>query len=160
MSRRIWMLAALALAALALAVVGCGGDDGEDEAAPTVPAMTETEEEEEEEAADGEAVTVDLAEQSESGQSGTATLEPAGEGMTMVTIDLENPGADPQPAHIHSGTCAELGDVVYPLTNVEGGSSESEVAASIEDLQAGEFAINVHQSEADIGTYTACGEIS
>ena len=25
---------------------------------------------------------------------------------------------DAHPAHIHSGTCAELGDVVYPLTDV------------------------------------------
>lgn len=27
-------------------------------------------------------------------------------------------GVPPHPAHIHSGTCAELGDVVYPLNDV------------------------------------------
>ena len=29
----------------------------------------------------------------------------------------------PHPAHIHSGTCAELGDVVYPLTDVSAEAS-------------------------------------
>jgi hypothetical protein len=148
MTRRTWIAAVLALAALALPAVGCGGDE---EAAEEPPAATE--------AAGGEAVTIDLTEQSGSGQSGTATLEPA-DGMVRVTIELENPPADPQPAHIHSGTCPDVGDVVHPLTNVENGSSETEVAASLEDLQAGEFAVNVHQSEADIGTYVACGDIS
>lgn len=149
MTKRTWVAAVLALAALALPAVGCGGDDEEE--AEETPAATE--------AADGEAVTIDLAEQSGSGQSGTATLEPA-DGMVRVTIELDNQPADPQPVHIHSGTCAELGDVVHPLTNVENGSSETEVAASLEDLQAGEFAVNVHQSEADIGTYVACGDIA
>jgi hypothetical protein len=152
MTRRNWIAAVLALAALALPAAGCGGDD-EEEAAEDPPAAAETE------AAGGEAVTIDLAEQSGSGQSGTATLEPA-DGMVRVTIELDNPPADPQPAHIHSGACPDVGDVVHPLTNVENGSSETEVAASLEDLQAGEFAVNVHQSEADIGTYVACGDIS
>ena len=31
--------------------------------------------------------------------------------------------AAPHPAHIHSGTCAELGDVVYPLTDVSAEAS-------------------------------------
>jgi hypothetical protein len=151
MTRRNSIAAVLALAALALPAVGCGGDDEEEAAEETTAETTE--------AAGGEAVTIDLAEQSGSGQSGTATLEP-GDGMVTVTIELENPPADPQPAHIHSGTCPEVGDVVHPLTNVENGSSETEVAVSLEELQGGEFAINVHQSEADIGTYVACGDIS
>ena len=150
MTRRNWIAAVLALAALALPAAGCGGDE-EEEAAEEPPAATE--------AAGGEAVTIDLAEQSGSGQSGTATLEPA-DGMVRVTLELENPPADPQPAHIHSGTCPEVGDVVHPLTNVEDGSSETEVAVSLEELQGGEFAINVHQSEADIATDVACGDIS
>jgi hypothetical protein len=81
------------------------------------------------------------------------------EGMTHVTIELSNPGADPEPAHIHTGSCAELGDVSYPLTNVEGGNSETDVATSLADLQAADFAINVHESEANIGKYVACGDI-
>ncbi|RXL50664.1 hypothetical protein EO238_34255, partial [Citrobacter sp. AAK_AS5] len=46
--------------------------------------------------------------QSNSGQTGTATLEPAGEG-TKVVIELANvPAGVAQPAHIHRGTCDNL----------------------------------------------------
>ena len=147
MLMRMGLVLTVLMAAMALAVAGCGGDD-EEPAAETATA-----------AAGGGRVTVDLSEQNGPGQSGTATLESMDGGMTHVTIELSSPPADPQPAHIHSGTCAELGDVVHPLTNVEGGSSETDVAASLEDLQAADFAVNVHMSEADIGTYVACGDI-
>jgi hypothetical protein len=148
MLTRMGVVLSVLLAVLSLGVAGCGGDDEEPVAETTTAA------------AGGGAVTVDLSEQNGSGQSGTATLESMDGGMTHVTIELSSPPADPQPAHIHSGTCAELGDVVYPLTNVEGGSSETDVAASLEDLQGGDFAVNVHMSEADIGTYVACGDIA
>lgn len=141
----------LALVALALPVAACGGDDEEattataaETTAVTIPTS----------------VTVDLAEQNGSGQTGTATLEPMSDGTIHVTIELSNPPAEAQPAHIHSGTCAELGDVVYPLRNVEGGSSETDVEASLEDVQSASFAVNVHRSEADAGTYVACGDNS
>ena len=148
MLTRMGVVLSVLMAVLALAFAGCGGDD-EEPAAETTTAATED-----------APVTVDLSEQNGSGQSGTATLEPMSGGMTHVTIELSSPPADPQPAHIHSGTCAELGDVVYPLTNVEGGSSETDVAASLEDLQGSNYAINVHMSEADIWTYVACGDIA
>ncbi len=128
------------LSALTLALAACGGDD--------------------EGATSGDAVTVQLAEQNGSGQSGTATLTPVGDTQTMVAIELSNPPADPQPAHIHSGTCAELGEVVYPLTNIEGGTSETTLDVTLEELQSGGFAINAHESEANIQNYVACGEIS
>src|SRR5215211_1780685 len=66
-----------------------------------------------------------------------------------------------QPAHIHSGTCAELGDVVYPLTDVDAsGESITVVETSLADLSAtGPYAINIHLSADDIGTYVACGDI-
>jgi polyisoprenoid-binding protein YceI len=147
MLKRMGVALTVLIAALALAAAGCGGDDEEPAAEPTTTAESEA------------PITVDLSEQNGSGQSGTATLESMDGGMTHVTIELSSPPADPQPAHIHSGTCAELGDVVYPLTNVEGGSSETDVAAPLEDLQGADFAINVHMSEADIGNYVACGDI-
>lgn len=150
MSRWILFAAVLALAAGTLGVAGCGGDD--EGAATTPAAATDT--------GGGEAVEVALGEENGSGQSGTATLEPASDGMTKVTIELSNPPADPQPAHIHSGACPDVGDVVHALNNVEGGTSETEVPATIEDLQAGDFAVNVHKSEAEAGVYIACGDIS
>lgn len=138
--RRLLPLLALAAAALVLGLAACGGDDGD---------------------GGGEAasVTVDLAEQSGSGQSGTATLTAVGESQTSVSLELSNPPDVPQPVHIHAGTCAELGEVVYPLTNLEGGASETTVDVALEELQAGGFAINAHESEEAIQNYVACGEI-
>jgi plastocyanin len=79
----------------------------------------------------------------------------------------------PHPAHIHAGTCAELGDVVHPLTDVavaEGESSgpesalpvkvsETVVDAPLQEIIDGGHAINVHLSADEIGTYIACGDI-
>ncbi|HET7093732.1 MAG TPA: hypothetical protein VFI22_09650 [Thermomicrobiales bacterium] len=109
--------------------------------------------------------------------------------------------SDSHPAHIHSGSCAQLGDVVYPLTNVSasgmmagmqamaatpgtgmpaamatpGGltmappmgattaipveTSQTLVNASLQDLLSKPYAINVHESQANIGQYIACGDL-
>lgn len=120
----------------------------------------------------------------------------------------------PHPAHIHSGSCAELGDVVFPLADVSAdagtaeaspvaghdmgspasdammgspesrddmgtpasdmtmgtpaagpfgvavATSETMVDAPLADLTAGGYAINVHESAENIGTYIACGDIT
>jgi hypothetical protein len=150
MSKRIWLVVLLALSPALLALAGCGGDD--EGAATTPAAATDT--------GGGEAVEIALGEQNGSGQSGTATLEAAGDGMTKVTIELSNPPADPQPAHIHTGACPDVGDVAHALDNVEGGTSETDVPVTIEDLQAGDFAVNVHKSEAEADVYVACGDIA
>ncbi len=86
------------------------------------------------------------------------------------------------PAHIHTGTCDTLGDVVYPLNDVElPGSTiatpEDDVASTpaavnlvaestttvdvaLEEILAAEHAINVHLSADEIGTYIACGDVT
>jgi len=111
-----------------------------------------------------------------------------GGGMGRVMAQDEG---ESHPAHIHDGTCAELGNVVFPLTNVsatgmmEGMMSGTPVAddsmamgemmgaaeatmvvtsatsidASLADILDAPHAINVHESEANIGNYIACGEI-
>lgn len=87
------------------------------------------------------------------------------------------------PAHIHSGTCATLGDVVQPLSNVSAEamnngtpmammdmmmgsanaipveSSVTTVQMALSDIVGGEHAINVHESAENIGNYIACGDI-
>ncbi|MBA2755440.1 MAG: hypothetical protein H0U40_13425, partial [Chloroflexia bacterium] len=84
-------------------------------------------------------------------------------------------GDGPHPAHIHTGTCDELGDVVAPLTSVAdpatGGErvgaasahavkiSRSDVDLLLEEIVASPHAINVHLSDEEIGTYIACGDI-
>ena len=96
---------------------------------------------------------------------------PAGRAQTPVA-DTE---AEAHPAHIHSGTCEQLGDVVYPLADVTyptgeqmgaaGGhevkiSEVNHVDAPLQEIIDGGHAINVHLSAEEIGTYIACGNIA
>lgn len=107
-------------------------------------------------------VTIELDQQSDLGQSGTATLSENAEGKLVVTLALAGGTfTAPQPAHIHFGACPMPGDVKYPLTNVVSGQSVTTLAVSWADLvKAGEMlAINVHKSGAESKIYTACGNI-
>jgi hypothetical protein len=106
-------------------------------------------------------VTVRLAEQNKSGESGTARLTAAGADKTKVEISLKGaPKGTPQPAHIHEGACPNPDPKPkYPLQDVVDGKSTSEVPADIKTLTAGKLAINVHKSKEEIKTYVACGDI-
>jgi hypothetical protein len=103
---------------------------------------------------------------------------------------VASPAAESHPAHIHDGSCPEVGDVVYPLNNLEPGgaeaspaadhemmmstpaaggeetsgqvvaSSTTDVEASLDDILSGERAINVHESNENIQTYIACGNLT
>lgn len=94
-----------------------------------------------------------------SGVTGTVSFGDLG-GRTGVEITV-NPGGNPDmPAHIHPGTCDNLTpQPKYPLLNVKNGSSKTVVPASINELFAGNLAVNVHKSNDDLKTYTACVEI-
>jgi plastocyanin len=85
------------------------------------------------------------------------------------------------PAHIHDGTCGDgLGAVVYPLANVGAGlmmgtpqpesmvgaadaipadTSITVVQAAFADITGGVYAVNVHESDENIGNYIACGNV-
>lgn len=79
------------------------------------------------------------------------------------------------PAHIHSGTCDTLGDVVVPLSDVAdpgaGGervgpatahavkTSRTVVDMPPQEIIDGGHALNVHQSAEAIDVYIACGDI-
>jgi Cu/Zn superoxide dismutase len=126
------------LSVAALVVAACGGSPGGGDERTTVP----------------------LAELVSSGQSGTATLTPQGDGATRVVVEVANSPDAPQPAHIHPGTCGDLDPLpAYPLTPVAGGSSETTVSVTLGDLRRGRFAVNVHLSEEEIRTSVACGDI-
>jgi hypothetical protein len=108
-------------------------------------------------------MTVNLVEQNGSSESGTARLTAAGD-KTKVVLDVRNPSAtmasEPQPAHIHKGSCAKLDPTpAYALADVMDGKSTSTVDVKLDVLRHGAFAINVHKSAAQIQTYVACGEI-
>ena len=78
------------------------------------------------------------------------------------------------PAHVHAGTCADLDpNPAYPLTDVAPVDGAAEGAATalpveqsataldvaLDDLLAGAFAINVHESSENVENYIACGDI-
>ncbi len=102
-------------------------------------------------------VTIDMQEVDDSGQSGTANITSDGD-QVVVSIEIEpGPDGEPQPAHIHDGTCQDLGDVAYPLEDVVDGMSESTADVSIADIISGEYAIAVHLSEDEMEVIVACG---
>lgn len=96
-------------------------------------------------------VYVMLAEQNESGESGTARLIPLGK-RTKVVLELTGPAATRQQAHIHTGSCDQLDPrAAYALSEVKSGKSTTTVGAKLTTLRRGSFAIDVHDF--------ACGEI-
>lgn len=115
--------------------------------------------------------------------------------FTVTAQDVATPEAEAtpdrvaaHPAHIHSGSCDELGGVVFPLNDVTVGvaaeppetaggatpaatpaspmsddlavQSTTIVDASLEDILADEHAINVHLSADNIEHYISCGDIT
>jgi hypothetical protein len=81
----------------------------------------------------------------------------------------------PRPAHIHTGTCSEVGEVVAPLTDLTGAtggdrvgqarraisaeSSFTSVPLTLDAILGADHVVNVHLSADKIDTYIACGEI-
>ncbi|MCI0874310.1 MAG: hypothetical protein J4N79_08565, partial [Chloroflexi bacterium] len=106
-----------------------------------------------------DAVTLILNELNNSGQSGSVTLTPKGT-KTTVAVSI-TPGAVGigQPIHIHSGSCDDLGGVVYPLTSLDAGMSATTVDVSISSLLSGRFAVNAHKSGPEASVYVACGDL-
>ena len=126
------------LFAAGLILVGCGGDGDEFSGDLTMP----------------------LSAQNESGQDGEATFSEVDSDTTRVVIDVGNAPGNPQPAHIHRGSCENLDpQPAYGLENVVDGKSTSEVNVAIEDLVGQGFAVNVHKSADEAQVYVACGDI-
>lgn len=111
-------------------------------------------------AKDAMTMTVQLEAQNDFGESGTATLTEA-DGKTTVSINLTGVVDDtPQPAHIHNGACPTPGDVLYPLTDLVAGVSETVLDTTIATLRASlPLAINVHKSAAEASVYVVCGDL-
>ena len=104
-------------------------------------------------------LSLTLAEQNQSSQSGTANIFEVGD-KTKIELTLRNSPSEPQPAHIHTGSCAELGGVKYPLTFPVNGTSDTTLDVSYDELLAElPLAINVHKSVAEASVYVACADI-
>lgn len=105
-------------------------------------------------------LTIKLNAQNGSGETGTATLTQQGADVKVV-ISLKGGPATAQPAHIHTGTCTNLGGVAHGLTSIVGGSSTTVVpGVTIDGLLKDATAINVHESADNLGKYVACGNIA
>lgn len=115
------------------------------------------------------------------GKNGTALGRSARVGAVIafaalsmaVPVVVAQTAEAPHPAHIHTGTCTELGEVVAPLTDVavqEGEHVGAETAHAVktshtivdmplQEIIDGGHAINVHKSADEIDQYIACGDI-
>ena len=106
------------------------------------------------------AVTVDMKALNGSGETGSAMVTQESDGVKVV-VTLKNAPADAQPTHIHIGTCGNIKAAPeYALQSVTNGTSTTVVkGVSLDDLLKGHYAINVHKSTSDLGTYVSCGDI-
>jgi hypothetical protein len=129
-------LALLAIAPLAVSVAAC---------ADAPPAETRT---------------IALTTLNASGVSGTVVLTALDARRTRVEIRVDPAGHPDMPSHIHPGTCADLvPQPKYPLQNVRDGHSTTVITAAFGDLLRGDLAVNLHNSNEDLRTYTACAEL-
>jgi hypothetical protein len=101
-----------------------------------------------------------LSPQSNSGESGTATLTKQSDTQTKVMLVVSGAPASAQPVHIHKGTCANLDPKpAFPLSPLVNGKSETVVNASLDELSKGGYAINGHKSAQEVSTYVFCGNL-
>ncbi len=113
----------------------------------------------------GKQITVQLKEQNASGESGTAVITQV-DGTAGVTIQVTRTGPaplvdTPQLAHIHRGSCSELGNITYPLSSLVNGKSVTTLPISLDTLLTQlPLAINVHKSISEANIYVACGNIT
>lgn len=139
-------------AALLVPLAACGGDSG-DSAPPasSTPAA----------AAPAEQPGIPLAftALAESGVTGTGRLVDEGE-SSLLTIDVHGlPGAGSYNAHIHNGSCAEIGGVAVRLTGVTAGADghgTSTTTFGTADLPEGAVAVQVHGAD---GAGVSCADI-
>lgn len=106
-------------------------------------------------------MTINLGAQNNSKQDGQAFLNDTPNGL-RIKVQLKNePAAASEPAHIHQGTCAKLNPAPWkPLSNVVGGLSVTTIKGlTLADLKKAHYAINVHQSAANLGHYVSCGDL-
>jgi hypothetical protein len=110
-------------------------------------------------AASGPTRTITLQTLNASGVTGSVSFADLG-GRTRVDVTVDPANNPDMPAHIHPGTCANLTpQPKYPLENVRAGTSTTVVPAPIDELFAGNLAVNIHKSNDDLKTYTACVDI-
>ena len=99
--------------------------------------------------------------QNSSGETGYVKMTQDGDNVVVVVTTKGAPANTAQPIHIHDGTCDKLNPKPhYPLSTVQGDASTTTLKnMTVAQLQTGAYAINIHHSTSDVGTYYACGDI-
>ena len=160
------VLTGVGLSLVIIAGAGCGGGDdpAQDEPAATAAATTEATE-------TGKTLTIELLEENQSGQTGTATLTDVGVSGTAVVLEVSPPKrfpGDVQIGSINAAPCAEVRKLTTVeardqtvrkvLTEVREGRSETTSASSLAELKTGTHSINVYQ-EGHPFLPVLCGDI-
>ncbi|HET9123146.1 MAG TPA: hypothetical protein VFN52_06600 [Acidiferrobacteraceae bacterium] len=94
-------------------------------------------------------------------EHGTAVLKPS-HGGTWVIVHMHGiPHGAHEPMHIHKGECGSINPkpswALKPVS--ASGVSKTRVPVSLKRLEAGHYAINLHQSLTHLKVYVACGNI-
>lgn len=94
-------------------------------------------------------------------QAGTALITETADGLVVAITVTGYETEQPQPAHIHTGACPTVGEVVYPLENLVDGTSETTLTGvTLEQLESQlPLGINVHKSAEEASVYTSCGDV-
>ncbi len=113
--------------------------------------------------------TYDLVSASESSVNGKVTFERNEDGSATVEIELDGTSeGDMHPAHIHLNSVAEGGGIVVTLQPVDGDTGisttvvsalDDETEITYEELLDYDGHVNVHLSEAEMGTIIAQGDV-
>jgi hypothetical protein len=105
---------------------------------------------------------VAIREADDSGISGDATLSDNGDGTTTIDILVSGATGD-HFASLRSGTCADLGGVIAPLTEVDpDGASVTDVPfelSVIQDPHVGPHAVAISRSVDESSAVVACGDV-
>jgi uncharacterized surface protein with fasciclin (FAS1) repeats len=97
----------------------------------------------------------------DSGITGLVIVKGDTRNSTATVLVQGTPAGGVHPMHFHAGNCDSNGDVVIPLTDLNGttGTSRTVVNVPYGTIVGGDHYLNVHLSSADMGTIVACGEV-
>ena len=164
------MIRTAAVAALAVGLAACESRDADDttmtggvDTMAQMPADTMTQQQE----GMGERVELQLEAVNNSGASGDVNITPADGRMTVIlTIDASGAAAEDgqrHAAHIHTGTCEAIGEVVAPLEAVPTvggrGTSTTLLGESFDQFADGNHVVAAHEAGDTPGPAIVCAEI-
>jgi hypothetical protein len=105
-------------------------------------------------------ITVDMVEESDSGQSGKATFYRLQGENTRIVIEVDGGGDGPFPAYVHENACNRpdptLTDRLKPVID---GRSETVIPVSFQHLRTSPHSLIVHKSPDALDDYVSCGSI-